>query len=308
MDPKNSLESKKIIDKAQKILLVTNHQPSIDSVCSILGLYEIFNSLGKEVEAYCPGEVTTTRGLPNFEKIKKTLSPPDLIISFDYIKNNVDKINYKIEDSYFSLILTSKVGIINTEQIKYSYTGIFDIIISIGEPNIGFLSNKNYQEQLLYSSTPILSISNHPETQEFGTFTIVNKNASTNTELVVGFLKELGIKLNTRSAYCFLVGLKGGSEDFSRAKADTFEAASWCMRLIEIEKEKVLAGEVDIQPPLEKKREEPEIEAPNDFKGPIPKNEEMGEEELSEKKKTAPDKSWFLPKIFKSSGGKRSHS
>lgn len=80
------VETKKRIDGAKNILLVSHYEPDGDALGSMLGLKIALENIGKKVDAFCASEIPENlRLLPKVKHLKREISSNyDLVIGLDY--------------------------------------------------------------------------------------------------------------------------------------------------------------------------------------------------------------------------------
>ncbi|MCL5411121.1 MAG: DHH family phosphoesterase [Patescibacteria group bacterium] len=281
---------KDLINPSKRILVVTGTNPSLDGLAAVLGLYQLLVTFKKEVVVGVGGEVPPAANiLPGFEKLITSLGPHNLVISFDYVEGSIEKVSYNVEGNKFNLVITPREGMINPDQIQYSYSGSnFDLIFVVDTPDLHQLGK--LFDQMLFSSAATVNVDHHSSNAQFGKINVVDPSSSSTSQLLVNLFKEIGINFYELSANCWLTGIKAATSNFSQGTtAETFEAAAACLRVI------------GNQPANNESQTIPEVrpnEAP--FEGENFPSQKTTQDNGASKDSPA-DRSWFSPKIYKSS-------
>jgi hypothetical protein len=102
----------------------------------------------------------------------------NLVISFPYVDGSIDKVDYKIDQGKFNLIVIPRPGFdrITQQDLSYSYSGgTADCIIVLGCDQLSAIGALFTQNQALFDSVPvIINIDNHEANQNFGNINIVS--------------------------------------------------------------------------------------------------------------------------------------
>jgi nanoRNase/pAp phosphatase (c-di-AMP/oligoRNAs hydrolase) len=298
-----SNQLKDLINQAKKILVVTQKDPSFDGFAAALGLYHVLSSLKKEVVLACAGEAPPgISSLPGSEKFVTSVGPRNLVISFDYAEGSIEKVSYNIEGNRFNLVISPRDGVVNPDQIQYSYSGSnFDLIFILDTPSLANLGKLYEQERYLYSSAPTINVDRHDSNTQFGKINLLDPSASSVSEILASLAKIMGVNCNEAAANCWLSGIKVATNNFSQAvSAETFEAAATCAR--SLGKQAVTPGSFSFSQDKKPPASPPTFSADSSSKvssGRV--NDVRFEGEDSSHGETEADQSWFSPKIYKSS-------
>lgn len=267
----NENKLKELITSSSKILLVTRERPSVDGLASMLALGNALKENHKVVFFATSGDIPEeAKSLPGIENISKELQSTNLIISFDYVSGQVEKVSYNIDGDHFNLILTGKDSTIDPDKIEFKEQGAeFDLIIIVDTPKLEYLGKLLERDQDLYAKLPTVNIDYHPSNTGHSNYKWVNDNEQSTSELVFDIISLLGLALSRESAELLLAGIKDATSNFAKnVSAQTLERAAACMRAL---------GQVDKN--RGNSSEEDKVEAPHQ----------------------SPDESWFAPKIYRSS-------
>lgn len=283
---------------AQTVLVVAPKKPNLDKVAAALALFLSLKKAGKSVIVACPDEMTVEFSLlVGVDKITQQLGGKNLIISFDYIEDSIEKVSYNIENNKFNLLIQPKVGFppLSAEKVNYSYSGGADLIFVIGAQSLEDLGNLYTQESKLYSQKSVVNIDVDPKNTQFGGINLTDSTASSCSEITTGLISTLKLPVDQDIATNLLLGIEKTTGGFTSPKttAATFEAVAFCLR----------SGgrRVGVAPRAKQVKKAPPLKPPL---SPMPSGVSAKKTPLEPeqgKKKPSPD--WLEPKIFK--GGRR---
>lgn len=270
--------------KAKTVLVVLPANPSLDSVAAGLALFLSLKKQGKQVVIGCPTPMTVAfNRLFAVNKITDKIGNKNLIISFDYVKDSIEKVSYNIEDSSFNLVIEPKEGFLpfDQEKVSYSYSGASaEIIFAVGATKLEDFDKLYFNEKKIFEEKLIVNIDNKPTNTRFGQVNIYNPKAASVSELVVELIKSLNLEVDQDIATNLLAGIEANTSNFTafNATAMAFEAAAWCLkngaRRKHLSTFQQKPAFVQPQPPFQKKG-------------------------IVEKKSPTPPPDWFKPKIYK---------
>lgn len=267
-----------ILAAAKSIFIVLPKNSDYDKVAAGLALFLSLKQTGRQVSIASPRQMTVEfSSLVGVDKIKNKLDGRNLIISFDYIEDSIEKVSYNIEGGKFNLVIQPKEGFpsFSPDKIQYSFSG--------GSPDLVFVIGAESLQDLekLYLDNPEIFDNNKK---------VVNINlnsAGSISEKIANTISDLKLPIDADIAGNLLAGIERATDNFSSAKttADTFQAAALCLRagakrqLIEPKKKKAT---IPLEPmTTEVSASKPPIEAP-------------AEEEVE-----PPSPDWLQPKIYK---------
>ncbi len=297
---------KSSLDKAHNILILTANKPPFDAVASALALYLTLKKAGKSVTIAANSEpLVRDSHLVGVDQIKTEIGNANLVISFPYKEEQVNKVVSDIQDDTFNLIIEPKPGHepIKIEDLKFSYRGAkADLIIVVGAKTLEAVGDILLKEEELLAQTPILNLNNQPSS--FGKFNLVDPSASL-SEIVTALLQELGFVLDKDTAQNLLLGIEKATNHLQsdNLTADTFEALAVLYRAgARRPKEFVPTPEqkesVDnlTQATLKSAPKKTVTPEPKPKYVPVPPVDKAIEDST-----VTPQPDWLKPKIFKSS-------
>lgn len=283
------------ISAAQKILIALPGRPSFDQVASSLSLFLSLQAAGKTVFVTCPTPMTVEfNHLVGVDKISEKIQGTDLIVSFNYSADQVEKVSYNDDNGRPNLVIQIKSGapLLSEKEAKFSYAGVgADLLITLGVKDINSLPQEDE-----YPIQNIINIDTEPANLQFGQVNIIDPEASSLSEIVLGTISGLGLPLDVDTAQNILSGIwvKTASLTSQRVGADTYESIAICLRL-GAQKPEVVAEQKRPEIFTPRQKFEPRGEGRS---LPIrPQVEEKPQEQPKPQDKPPAD--WFEPKIFK---------
>lgn len=253
---------------AQTIFVILSKELNQDKVAAALSLYLSLKKIGKQVGIYCSSPMTVEfSSLVGVDEIKTQLGGKNLIISFDYIEDSIEKVSYNIEDNKFNLVIQPKEGKppLPTEKIQYFYGGgTADAILIIGTTKLEDLGDIYLKNKNTFDKGNLMAF----DLNEF--------QAISYSEVIANFLKQFRLPVDADIATNLLAGIESATANFSSPKTtpEALEAAAFCLRMGGVR----LGTKIHFKPMPEK------ISA------------KKPPQELKEEK-PAPD--WLEPKIYK---------
>jgi len=229
-------ELQQLLTPAQSVLVIISPELSLDKVAASLSLYLSLENGGKKIGIVSPQPMTVEfSSLVGVDKITDQIDGKNLVISFDYVKDSIEKISYNVENNKFNLVIQSKAGFppLDTKSINYSYSGIeSDLIFIIGAQKLEDLGKFYEKERSFYQEKPVVNLDNQPGNTQFGKLNIFRPQASSYSEIVAMILKDLQLFCNEDIANNLFLGLQSATENFqsTNVSADSFEAAAFCLR------------------------------------------------------------------------------
>lgn len=227
-------EVKNQLTLAQEILILTHETPNQDSLGASLALFLALQVAGKKVTVGCPTAPTVEfNNLVGLDKLVQELPSKNFVISLDYIEGAIEKVSYNIEGDRFNLVIQPKAGApsLRPEQIHYRDAALNpDLIFILDCLRLEQLTSF-YQNKDLYSQVAMINIDYHPENALFGKINLVDKGASSTSEITTFLLQELGLPFNQDIGSNLLAGLVAATDNFSLDSPGAFEAAAICLKV-----------------------------------------------------------------------------
>lgn len=283
------------ISTAQKILMALPPNPRYDQAAGGLALFLLLEQMGKTVSVLCPSAMTVEfNNLVGVDKISPKVTGTDLVVSFNYSMDNVEKISYNDDGGKLNLVIQPKNGApsINEKSVNLSYSGVAtDLLFTVGIKKISVLSQLGLSS---ISPESIVNIDNWSDNTNFAAINIIDVDASSISEMVLGLSEGLGLSLDADIAQNLINGLWQATQGLKKPDLgpDTYEAIAACLRL---GAQKPSAS----QPPSQVQGAPGQVSQKQKV-WPQPKNERKVVE-ASQNPPQNPPADWFEPKIFKGS-------
>jgi len=302
MEEKNTqTAAKDLIESAKSVIVCLPPDPGKDLVAAGVSLHLALKEAGKISQIGCGSDVHVDHQIEGVTEIADTIGSRNLIISFDYKEDDLDKVDYDVrDDGKFYLMVKPKTGspVPDIGGVKYSYSGAeADLVITLGVSSLEELGKIYADEKNFLDNVAILSLSNSLRPAAF-TGNLYHKNLSSFSELVTGLLEELKLKLTPPIAQNLLTNIYEGTNSLTSTHltADTFAAIAFLMRSGAHLPNKQVQFPRFSQPPFFEIPESPIDEIP------IPEEESLptGQESLPTDQTDTPVPSdWNKPKIFR---------
>jgi hypothetical protein len=275
---------------AQTILVVAPEKPSFDNIAAALALFLSLKKMGKTVDVACPDEMTVEfSSLVGVDKVSQKLGGKNLIISFDYLEDSIEKVSYNIENNKFNLLIQPKAGFppLSPEKVSYTHSGGADLIFVIGAQKWEDLSHLSAQEKEASNRKPVINIDIDPKNVQFGKINLTDPTLSSCSEIIAGLFSTLKWPIDQDIATNLLLGIEEATQGFTspQTNASTFEMTAFCLR----------AGGRRAKNAVEAKPKGLTPLSPMPSRVSAKKPPEEAEEEEK------PSADWFEPKIFKGS-------
>jgi len=289
------------ISASQKVLIALPGRPSFDQVASGLSLFLSLQAAGKTVFVTCPTPMTVEfNHLVGVDKISEKVRGTDLIVSFDYPANQVEKVSYNDDNGRPNLVIQIKSGApqLLEKEAKFSYAGVgADLLITLGVKDVNQLPQNSE-----YPTQNVIDVDTDPANLQFGQVNIIDPEASSLSEVVLGIISGLGLPLELDTAQNILNGIWARTSGLTsqRVGADAYESVAICLRLgaqkpegvAEQKRPEVFTPRQKFEPKSEERSfpARPQIED-------LPVVRQEKPEQLKPQGKPPAD--WFEPKIFK---------
>lgn len=211
-----------LLSNASKVAIFLKDEPSFDEVVSALALNNFLETNGKRSRIICslvPDYLKTIEGV---EKIETSLGLPTLVISFDYVEGDIEKISYKVDQAKFNLVINSKKGI-DPKKLEFeTKASELDLVI--------FLGLTKQEQPALFEKYPTLRDIENLESKEMF---FVSDLGIPIVEQLVKFFVNSKMKVSPKAAEWLFSGLKSAMNNFADPiSATAFESAAQCVRWI----------------------------------------------------------------------------
>jgi hypothetical protein len=304
-DQNNSSTIKNLVDTAKSVIVILPPDPGKDLVVAATSLHLAFKESGKTSQIGCGSEVHVDPQIAGVSEIADTIGSRNLVISFDYQEDDLEKVDYDVrDDGKFYLLVKPKAGapVPDVHTVKYSYSGATaDLVITLGINSLEELGKIYADEKKFLDSSPIISFNNSLRPVAF-TSHVYHKALNSFSELVTVFFEEFNLSVNPAISQNLLANIYESTANLTtgRLTTDTFSAIAFLMRSgAQLPVKQSVRTPHFSQPPFFEPPETTETPplAPVDDAIPLPEEENLPAEQ------TAPVPSdWSKPKIFRVNG------
>jgi nanoRNase/pAp phosphatase (c-di-AMP/oligoRNAs hydrolase) len=221
---------------AQSVLITLPQKSKIDQVASGLALFLSLEKLGKKAVIVCAEEMKVAfSSLIGVDKIKHQLGGNNLVVSFDYVEEAVEKVSYNIDKGKFNLVIQPKEGHppLLAEKVEYHHSGSqSDLILVIGSFSLENLGDLYQSNKDLFEKNKIINLDYHSNNSQFGKVNLVYPQAISCAEIVIDLLSKLKWPVDPDIASNLFAGLRERTQNFSSPKTTplVFEGAAFCLR------------------------------------------------------------------------------
>jgi phosphoesterase RecJ-like protein len=230
----NSTEQiKTVIQQAKNILVLFHGQQSLDGAAAAIGLAEILEKLGKQVEVASDNwdSANGLKFLPPAAKIKPRLNQAQkLIVSIDLSEAKIDNLSYDLKDGQLFIYVTPAAGRLAREQVKTATSPwLYDLIFVLDCPDLESLGALYRSNQDLFSRVPVINIDHQAVNENFGQINLVDLKAAAVCEIIFDLLHSCyPEKISSDCATALLTGIIVKTKSFKtfNVNAQTLTKAS----------------------------------------------------------------------------------
>lgn len=205
-----------------KILIVTAKDYDGDRLSASLAWFLFLKKwLGKDkeidvcIENFSQAEKFSF--LPTIDQIKFNIEEcKNFVINMDVSDVDIDEISYDLKDNDLNFIINVKKGSLEDKDIICKRGGFkYDIIFSIGAPDLESLGNFYDMDPEFFYKVPIINIDCSAKNEQFGQINLVDLTATSNSEIIFDLIKSIGAKMmDADIATCLLTGLIDKTKSF----------------------------------------------------------------------------------------------
>lgn len=213
-------QTKELIEKAKKILLVTRENPNEDSLSSLLAFGFFLEKMGKEIDMVTSGPFLSTLSfLPKSSAIKNDLQASrNFIISLDTSQVAVSQLSYDFDKdgNRLNIYVTPKNGIFKPEYVETQSSSFgYDAIVILDCLNLEDLGALYEKNAALFYETPIINIDYHLQNEQYGEINLIDNKAACCAEILYNLFENLNKSLlDENIATSLLVGLVAATKSF----------------------------------------------------------------------------------------------
>lgn len=226
----------KTLQKSKSVFILLPQNPNLDSTAAALALYLSFKEFGKNVIIGCPSEIKVELSrLVGIDKVTDKVGNRNLVISFAYQEDSIEKVSYNVEDQKFNLVIQPRSGFppLNYDNIKFSYQGLeAELIFTVGVQKLENLGDIYEKEKQAFSQATIVNLDRSPVNAKFGKINIIDPKSVSLSNLVYQLIKDLELPFNADAASNILKGIEAQTQNLQSPliTAETFEIIAELMR------------------------------------------------------------------------------
>jgi nanoRNase/pAp phosphatase (c-di-AMP/oligoRNAs hydrolase) len=228
----NSL--KEYFESSESIAVILGQKPTVDQLALASALYDGCKNLGKEVGLYSPKRIKDEH-FSSLKELQTELGKQNLVVSFDYNEEAVDKVSYHIgeETNKFFLTVKPKKGIkpLDPKSVEFSYAGAdIDLIFLIGVHDLETLDQLYFSYESLYKNNYVVTLHNFKP--EIGTTQFDLSSSSSMSESMIDVIESLGMQVDEKMATALLMGIEHTTKNLQSLSttAETFEKVARLLR------------------------------------------------------------------------------
>src|SRR3989339_1122735 len=224
---------KTALQTAKQVLVLLPQNPNIDSVAAALALYLALVKKGLSTTIGCSSQMTVQfNRLFGVDKIKPQIGNQNLVISFDYPEDSLEKVAYDKDpaNQKFRLTIEPKPGQTppDANSVEFSYSGASaDLIFVVGAGKLTDLGTIYQSEKALFEKDglTLINLTHIDRAESFGSVNLYDPTAAAACEITAAVLENLGLPLDQDIATNLLAGIEAATVNFTQGKltADTFD-------------------------------------------------------------------------------------
>lgn len=229
-------EIQKVLDPAKSVFVLLPQNPSFDATAAALALFLSLKQAGKGVFIGSPTKMRVEfSALVGIDRISDKIGNRNLIISFDYAEDAIEKVSYNVEEGRFNLVIEPKSGRppLDSKKVSFSYEGIeTPLIFIVGAKRLEDLGALYEKERQAFNEITVVNIDRATANSKFGQINLVNQEAASLSEIIFQLLKNLNLPLNIDISENLLKGIEAQTQNLQApfAGPDTFETIAQLMR------------------------------------------------------------------------------
>lgn len=210
------------INKSHKILIALPERLNADNISGALGLGRFLERLEKDVEIVSSGRVPVELDfLVGIEKIKNSIpNTKSLVINVDTSIKELEEVSYQTTSKSVNIFLKSKKEHFSPEDITFSNDKpAFDIVFILESASLEDLGALFESGSDVFFEATKINIDNNPSNEYFGSINLVDINATSIAEILVGLFFAYETQLVDEDiATNLLTGLIAKTNSFQHVK------------------------------------------------------------------------------------------
>lgn len=228
-----------VLEEAKNIVCFIHPQATYDAVAAALSLQLAGEQSGRSVEVVCEEQMRVEYShLVGIDRVQQSVGNRDLIVSFAYNEDQVDKVSYNVDDNNqrFELVISPKSGAktLDPSTIEFRRAGMSaDIIYLFGYHALEELGEMYTKEKYTIDSAFTVAVTQSQIPAFAKLHLTLQEEQLSYSELVYFMIRQLQVaEIKDDIATNLLSGMEYASERFlsSNLSARTFETVANLMR------------------------------------------------------------------------------
>ncbi|KKW30896.1 MAG: Phosphoesterase RecJ domain protein [Candidatus Uhrbacteria bacterium GW2011_GWD2_52_7] len=182
------------LERANRPLIVLKELANVDDFSAAFGIATYFSRLEKPVDIVSSGgrAPETLNFLSLAQPVRGDLpNIRSLVIKVNAQQAKVDELSYAVIDGELEIHITPKSGAWSASDVRVATENYkYDLIIAIGAPDLTSLGKLSDAYADFFAQTPIINIDHLASNEQFGNVNIVDMNASSVSEVVLGLFRK----------------------------------------------------------------------------------------------------------------------
>lgn len=228
---------KDTLSTTKKAILLLGSTPNFDMVASALGFALALRAKGVDVQVASLADMRVEFSrLVGVDQVRNKIGNRNLVVSFDYSEDQVEKVSYSISEDgkRFNLVISPKSGVkpLEPDTVSFDFTGADAEFIGLfGVNSLEELGSFYDGERLLFDTAMTVGFTLFP-VQPFAKCHLDASETSSLSELMVHVCDKLELPLNEDSGSNLLAGIDVATQEFRSplTTADTFETVALLLR------------------------------------------------------------------------------
>ncbi len=191
-----------LIQKSEKILILTHQNPDGDAVGSALALLLALRKLQKNAIAAAADPVPQLLDfLPALENIETSIAgASDLVISLPLGSRKDAEVLHKIEEGVLKIFIRPVGGAsFSSDEMEFAAgEADFDLIVCVDVPDFPQLGKLFETNPNLFYEIPVINIDHHASNTGYGQVNFVDTTAASSSELVLRLIHSLESEENKK--------------------------------------------------------------------------------------------------------------
>ena len=237
-DPAQIDQVKDLLARSQTVLVIFSQAAKPDMIASAASLFLGLSTLeGKSVTLLSPEPVgSKLQHLAGLNQIQTQLGNKNLQVSFPYTPEQVDKVNYHLDEAEerFYLMIQPLKGhkALDYKQVEFAMVGAeADLIFVVGVSQLENLDQLYIGYESVYEDATVVTLNNFEP--GFGRIKLNSSGAASVCEATYKLLLDLQLPITGEIATNLLWGVEDQTDGLQSltATADTFQVVAELMRL-----------------------------------------------------------------------------